>query len=95
MAISVKAPKFNLSKADLEKWTNEINGLKLKYTDDSDIVMFKTWLKSQQLKVAPGLDSIITPHKVQRSPTTNEPHDISGTQQGNELDKVFGSLGLK
>ena len=85
-------PKINLSEAELQQWSQEIDDLKNKVkTEDGDVDEFENWVKSQQNKVAPGFNSfegVMKPSKVA------SPKEVEVQPVLNELDKAFGNTSI-
>ncbi|EGV63393.1 hypothetical protein PSN45_004328 [Yamadazyma tenuis] len=96
LSSTVKPPKLNVSKQDLQGWISEIESLKPDFDNSSptniaQIKEYKEWLHQQKLKVAPGFDSTVLTPGVRDSGSTNSKNAEPPT---NELDKVFSHLNL-
>ncbi|CCG23261.1 Mvb12 ESCRT-I complex subunit [Candida orthopsilosis Co 90-125] len=65
---TVVPPNLNITKEDIDKWSNEIDEYKTMIANeqktDSSVVNYEKWIKEQSTKVAPGFDyDILTPKK--------------------------------
>lgn len=58
-------PKIGLGQADIDAWLETMNQWreKVKVTNDD---LFVNWINDQKQKIAPGLDSVITPKKLEK-----------------------------
>lgn len=90
---TVVPPKINLADEEIQAWLRDIKSTEFQIQNaienDEDVKKYKQWIKTQQIKVAPGFsfDGVMQPHKQEVKVLKNE-------EEVNELDKVFGKTSI-
>ncbi|ABN64441.2 hypothetical protein PICST_29837 [Scheffersomyces stipitis CBS 6054] len=90
---TVVPPKINLADEEIQAWLRDIKSTEFQIQNaienDEDVKKYKQWIKTQQIKVAPGFsfDGVMQPHKQEVKVSKNE-------EEVNELDKVFGKTSI-